>query len=185
MADSTEQVAVESAATAVSAANVAQDAASHAEVVLVQTEAAATEINNETVVTAAEAAVTLAETQAAIATQEAAIVIREAEHTIVENEARESWQDEAIRELQASQQTLLTAMNQLASDLSGMREAIVELISPPSTQQQQTEAESEIPNANPTTANNDSTRTEQSPNDADGNPVQVTPEKRKRVLRFL
>lgn len=182
MADTSEVVAVDaaqsaevSAATAVQAAVVAQDAA-----------AVSAEVNAETVVTAAEAAVTLAETQAAIATQEAALVIQAGVAAIAENEVKESWQDEAIRSLQQGQSAMSEALSIMASDLTGIKQAIVELVSPPSTLAQATGAES-IPTV--TTAEvvseSSSTRTEVSPKDGDVSPEAAQADRRKRVLRFL
>jgi hypothetical protein len=182
MADATETVAVEAAVNAEASAHLATEAA----VTAVEAAEVSAEVNAETVVTAAEAAVTLAETQAAIATQEAAQVIQAGVAAIAKNEEKESWQDEAIRSLQAGQITMSEALSQMGADLMGIKQAIVELVSPPSTQQQGTEAGS-IPTVTTTEAiaESDTTQTEASPKSGDVSLEAQAKEKCRRVLRFL
>jgi hypothetical protein len=181
--NSTEMVAVESATTAVAAATVAQDAAARADKVMDEAQAIADTVTVDAAITAAEGAVAVAENQATIAKQEAAIVTQAAVAAIVENEEKEKWQDEALRRLETNQEALTATLAILSEEVGSVKMAIMELVSPPSTRAPQTEAGS-VPEAEPS-KEKPLTRTEASENAEDGNPAQVTPEKRRRVLRFL
>jgi hypothetical protein len=184
MSDASTMVAVDAAVQADASAQTAEEAA----ITAVTAAAVSAEVNAETVVTAAEAAVALAESQAALATQQAAQVIAGAEAAIVINEEKESWQDEAIRSLQQGQTAMSEALAAMGTDLMGIKQAIVELVSPQSTPVPPMEAGS-IPTVTTqevATETSSSTVTEPSPGSEGANRVaQVNADKRKRVLRFL
>lgn len=132
MADSAEQVAVESAARAETSAMVADIAASAAtsaaaDIVTAQTEAT---------VEVAQAAVVLAETQAALVTAEAAAVISEAAQAIEQNEENQSWQENRIKALESSQ-------SEVQRQLENLTLAITELATLPADSSQLTPPNSE------------------------------------------
>jgi hypothetical protein len=185
MADSTEQVAVESAAQASTSAMIAVDAANAAGNAVQEIKEVAQDAIVSATVTNAEQAVQIAENTATIAKQEAAIVTQAAVAAIAENEVKESWQDEAIRRLSAESEANSTMLRSLADQMGALTEAVAILTAPATkTESSPLSAQTETPPTVTTETVTESTVTEPPPKSADENQDRKT-EARKRVLRFL
>jgi hypothetical protein len=187
MADSAEQVAVESAASAATSAMIADNAAGAAQQAAAEIQTAQTEATVEV----AQAAVALAQVETAIVTAEAAAVIRDAEQSIAEIEGDTKWQGEAIK-------TLQTQQSEVQKQLENLTLAVRELVTPESVNlsdsSQSIPPNSETPENPPPTVEPAAVAVavaENPPNaDADAqkaaaNQAAQLEAKRKRVLRFL
>lgn len=116
-----EEAALENAETVSEA--VAEAIETQAEADAIATETRANAEAAAITVAAAQSVVALAETQAAKANLDAAV-------TIAENEAKETWQDQAIRELQASQSAMMQTLSTMANSLNQVTSTLEAALTP-------------------------------------------------------
>lgn len=183
MADSTEQVAVESAASASSSAMLAVEAANAAENAVEEVRDVAQDAVIGATVTLAEQAVQIAHNESTIAQQQAAQVASAAAEAIAQNEVTEQWQDEAIRALRETVTQQAESLAAMGTQMAELRTLITAISGSPPSTPANLEATPETVTATQAEVSS-TTQTEALPKSEVENPVKQTGRAKRRV-RFL